>query len=233
LPGAGKSTIASSLVSALRSEGILVCTFEDFSTWMSRRSRFYKVSTLFRDWPWAAKQLWLALRFGLSQRPVVSFSLYRILMVPYVNCCFEAYIAQEKPIIVVMDQANMQRVWSVGAYASKYDSDLLYKFSRIARGKSRTIFAYISASCEVSLERIQQRPSMSSRFDHEPVAKLQQVLACARNLMGALTDCAKRDVDTLVELDAMVPVKSNTQRLMSAVCFDQNNCRINEKDLEC
>jgi len=51
--------------------------------------------------------------------------------------------------------------------------------------------------------------------------------------MGALTDCAKRDVDTLVELDAMVPVKSNTQRLMSAVCFDQNNCRINEKDLEC
>jgi thymidylate kinase len=217
LPGAGKSTVATKLVAALQAEGIAVRTTDDFVAWLARQSRRRKLAILIGNWLWAGRQLWSALRFGLSLRPLAGFSLSRIIMVPFINCCFEAYRAQDRATVLIMDQANMQLVWSVGAYGDRYDAHLLHALSRIARGRSPTIFAFISASPEVSAERIRQRPSNLSRFDRETPSRLAKAMNGAARLMDELAGCLKRDGGAVVELDATAPVELNAERLFKAV----------------
>lgn len=217
LPGAGKSTIARALVAALQAEGIAVRTTDDFVAWLARQSRLRKLAILVRNGSWAGRQLWTALRFGLSLRPLAGFSLSRVVLVPFINCCFEAYRAQDRAAVLVMDQANMQLVWSVGAYAERHDARLLHELSRVARGRSLTLFAFISASPEVSAERIRLRPSALSRFDRETPSGLADALNGAARLMDDLAGSLKRDGGALVELDATASVEVNARRLFVAV----------------
>ena len=218
LPGAGKSTVATALVAALQAEGIAVRTTDDFVAWLARQSRRRKLAILMSNWFWAGRQLWSALRFGLSLRPPAGFSLSRIVLVPFINCCFEAYRAQLRGAVLVMDQANMQLVWSVGAYAESHDVRLLHELSRVARGRSATLFAFISASPEVSAERILLRPSTLSRFDRETPSGLADALNGAVRLMDDLAKCLRRDGETLLELDATASVECNAERLFVVIC---------------
>jgi thymidylate kinase len=217
LPGAGKSTVARALVAALQAEGIAVRTTDDFVAWLARQSRLRKLAILVRNGSWAGRQLWSALRFGLSLRPLAGFSLSRIVLVPFINCCFEAYRAQDRAAVLVMDQANMQLVWSVGAYADSHDARLLHELSRVARGRGATIFAYVSASPDVSAERIRQRASVSSRFDRETPAGLAEALAGATRLIANLAGDLKLDGGLVIELDAQASVEINAGRLFVAV----------------
>jgi thymidylate kinase len=218
LPGAGKSTVALALVAALQAEGIAVRTTDDFVAWLASQSRLRKLAILVHNGAWAGRQLWTALRFGLSLRPVAGFSLSRIVLVPFINCCFEAYRAQERGAVLVMDQANMQLVWSVGAYADSHDVHLLHALFRIVRGRPPTLFAYISASPEISAERIRQRPSTLSRFDRETPSGLTAALNGAARLMDDLADCLRRDGGTLLELDATASVERSAERLFVVIC---------------
>ena len=217
LPGAGKSTVAAALVAALKGQGIAVHTTDDFVTWLARQSRFRKLAILVSNGPWAGRQLWSALRFGLSLRPAAGFSLPRIVLMPFINCCFDRYLSLNRDAVVIMDQANTQLVWSVGAYAASYDAQLLRDLSRAARGRGPTTFAFVSASVRVSAERIRQRASSGSRFDKEPSAGIQDALYASANLMTELASGLASDGQRVIELDATAPVDVNARRLLVLV----------------
>lgn len=217
LPGAGKSTVAACLAAELRAQGIEVRTTDDFVAWLARQSRFTKVSILGRDLPSAWRQLWRGLMFGLSLRPTAGFSISRIALVPFINCCFERYLRLHREAVVVMDQANMQLVWSVGAYAAHYGEQPLNNFSRVAQGAALRIFAFVSASANVSAERIRLRASTSSRFDRESAAGLKGALHASAKLMTDIANRLVQDGERLIALDATVPVEFNSRQLFVAV----------------
>lgn len=218
LPGAGKSTIAASLVAGLKARNIDVRTTDDFVTWLARRSRFEKIGILARSLPSALAQLWRALVFASSLRPSGAFPMTRVALLPFVNCSFDRYLQLHKTCVVVMDQANMQLVWSVGAYAASYRGAALESFCGAARGQAVRLFAFVAASTEVVTERIRQRPSRASRFDRESASGLQGALNSSARLMDDIVGCLVRDDERVVALDATAPVERNVQELIVAVC---------------
>lgn len=75
----------------------------------------------------------------------------------FVNCCFERYLHVHKTSVVIMDQANMQLVWSVGAYGLGLPGARLREFLQHSLRAGAAPFAFVAASPAVVSERIRQR----------------------------------------------------------------------------
>jgi thymidylate kinase len=221
LPGAGKSTTAESLVTALRARGVDVRTNSDFIAWLSSKSRFYKVMMVLESLPTALKQVWRTLLFAASLRPVYKIPVIRIILLPMVNCWFDQYIKLQNSCVVVTDQANMQRVWSLGAYAKTHGELALEILCRVASGRQRRLFVFIDVSPSLALERIRMRPPNLTRFDKEPDSNLPGLLKKAVGLMSDIVECLVRNGESVLALDAATLVPKNVQILLKAT-YEQN-----------
>lgn len=218
LPGAGKSTIAASLVAELRAKHVDVRTTDDFVTWLAGRSSFEKVEIVVRSLPRALTQLWRVLLFAGSLRCSNGLPMGRVAQLPFVNCCFDRYLRLHKSCVVVMDQANMQLVWSVGAYAASYKASALDRLCSAACGQAPRLYAFVAATPDLVTERIRQRPSNASRFDRESESGLRGALNASTALMKDIAHCLVRNGERVMVLDATASIESNAQALLEAVC---------------
>lgn len=218
LPGAGKSTIAASLVAELKAKSIDVRTTEDFVTWLAARSRLEKIGILVRSLPRALAQLWRALVFAGSLRPSGNSPIVRVGLIPFLNCSLDRYLHLHKSRVVIMDQANMQLVWSVGAYAASYQAPALERLCSATCGQAPRLYAFVAASPDVATERIRQRPSNASRFDRESESGLRDALNASTTLMKDIAHRLVRNGEQVMVLDATASIESNAQALLEAVC---------------
>lgn len=218
LPGAGKSTIAASLVAGLRASNMDVLTTEDFVAWLAARSRLEKIGILVRSLPRALLKLWRALLFASSLRPFGSCPMVRVALIPFLTYCFDRYLHLHKHSVVVMDQANMQLVWSMGAYAASYQAPTLERLCCATRGQTPRLYAFIAVSPDVVAERIRQRPSNLSRFDRESEFVLRGALKASAMLMDDIARFLVWNDEKVMVLDATASIESNAQALLEAVC---------------
>lgn len=154
---------------------------------------------------------------GLTLRSVRDFSIVRALRLPIINCCFDRYVELNRESLIIMDQANMQLVWSVGAFGSRYGTRQLNSLCRAARGNFERLFVFVAVSPEISAKRIRERATRSSRFDPLTGASLDSQLHAAASLMSDIHSHLATDNERLVVLDAEASPEANAANLVAEI----------------
>jgi len=215
LPGAGKTTIANYLADALQARGYHVQTTTDFVRWLSEQSRQRKLGFLISKLHDASRQLFWCVLFSIQMRPLGAISLSKIARVPYLNLCFDRYLDTLGDTIAVMDQANMQLIWSVGAFSSRHNKGLLHHACKAALGAHPRLFACLTPNILETSQRLQSRASNHSRFDALRGVQLGYALGNASRIITDLRTILDQEDQDLVDIDITLPPEENAKRLVS------------------
>jgi hypothetical protein len=215
LPGAGKTTIANCFTEALRARGYRVQTANDFVLWLSQQPKLKKLGFLLSDLRNAIRQLFCCTLFGLRLRPIKALSFSRIVRVPYINLCFERYLDTLGRTVVVMDQANMQLIWSIGAFASRYDKASLNEACTATLGTHLRYYACLTPDPAETSLRLQGRKSNHSRFDNLDDEQLHFALGNASGIVTDLHTILDQKGRHVTVIDATLPPDENSKHLIS------------------
>ena len=216
LPGAGKTTIANYLSQKLRKHGCNVRTSDDFVQWLSRQKKIQKIGFVISSLGTAFLQLFWCVIFACGMRPFSAISLARILRVPYVNICFNRYLKTLDNQIVIMDQANVQLIWSIGAFSIQYKKKILRRVSK-AVSQEKHNYVCLVLDAKNNSERIKNRPTQHSRFDHLSEAQLNLALPNASNIISDIREFIAGEGMSLTDINARNTCEINSDRIYSVI----------------
>jgi len=209
LPGAGKTTIANHLAEVLRKRGYEVRTAVDFIDWLAQQSKLTKLGFLISGMRGACRQLFWCTLFGIRMSPPSAISFSRIIRVPYINVCFERYLATANRMIVVMDQANVQLIWSIGALAAEYDRRLLFRACEAVTDGRPRYFVCLTPNVPSTCQRLITRDTSQSRFDGLRHADLSGALKSASRLILDIKNILKDQSRHLSSVDSTMDPRRN------------------------
>ena len=215
LPGAGKTTVANYLAEVLRERGYDVQTTADFVSWLSKQTKLKKLGFLVANLHGACHQLFWCMLFGIRLRPLKAISFSRIVRVPYINVCFERYLNTLDNAVVVMDQANMQLVWSIGAFSMRYDKVLLRRACKATVRTHPHYFVCLIPNVVETSERLHARKSNDSRFDALRSVQLNRALGNASRIVTDIRGFLDQEDRDLVDIDSTLAPEENAHRLAS------------------
>jgi shikimate kinase len=217
LPGVGKSTIASHLATEFQRRGIEPLVTADFVDWLARLGYGQKLLLLTKDLPSVFWHFRASMKFGLSLRPMRASCIRRLLLIPFVNCCFDAYLDTHPGRIVIMDQANMQMLWSLGSFSFGYDAVALERACRETSSKHRPFYVYVSASQNVVAERLRSRATRASRFDSLGESQLFEVLSNSTQLLESMRDVLITYGEKMLVVDAKTSPEVNADLIYGRI----------------
>jgi thymidylate kinase len=217
LPGAGKTTIANELVQALREHGYDALTATDFIRWLSAQPRLRKLGFLVADLQALCRQLFWCTLFSFTLHPLRGISPSKTGRVPYINLCFERYLDSLGDSVVVMDQANVQLIWSVAAFSSRYNKRLLFRVSRETLGARARRFVCLTPNVEETSQRLQARATSQGRFDVLEEQRVGDALDNASRIVEDLKSALKRDQRVVTEINATLPPDKNAEGLLAQI----------------
>ena len=212
LPGAGKTTIANYLSQNLREHGYNVRTSDDFVQWLSQQTKIKKIGFVISNLGSALTQWFWCIMFSYGAQPFSAVSLPHILRVPYVNTCFDRYLKTLDDHIVIMDQANVQLIWSIGAFSVRYDKNLLHRACQAVLQKKRD-YVCLVPDLVSNFERIKKRKTQHSRFDHINDQQLSRALSNSSNIIVDLCDFICKEGARIIDIDANLTPEENASKI--------------------
>jgi len=202
LPGVGKSTIASHVTTKLRDQGIEPLVTQDFVEWLGRLGRKRKLKIVLTGLPVVIRQFLAAARFGFSMKPQGFRSLKRLLLIPFVNRCFDVYVEAHPGRIIIMDQANMQLLWSLGAFCKKFDPQALGAACQATAGNLSPLYVSVAATPSLVAERLGDRSSCGSRFDGLSETELRMALTNSARVLARIHEYLIERQESVVVVNA-------------------------------
>ena len=216
LPGAGKTTIATRLISQLRENGYEVRDRYQFHDWYRSLSISRRFWILFR----AVLVLVGSVRSWLPFVRGGSFnSAIRILRLAARSGAFNDYMHQDKSDFYILDQWAAQEVWSIGANtASRGVIQKQCAFSDLIQlAGLAEWFVHTRLNIDESANRVAQRQHGDSRFDGRSVCAIRSGLAGLDLLDVEIASLCKGLASHFCELDGCRTPEENCGMVMAVL----------------
>ena len=206
LPGSGKSTVCRQLQALLLVQGIHAANTQDFVRWSASQSRLGKLAHALRAPARTARHLFSALRFWWSLDRRSAATLRRALLAAPIAASLARYVQGTDADVILLDQADMQGVWSIGALASSFDGMALDGLLTTAAAWVPRTYVHTDADVTFAANNIAERPDGGSRFDRLQSLHVESALQQALPLMTAIADWLRVHHDRVLTLPAQADV---------------------------
>ena len=165
LPGSGKSTVCAQVALLLAAADISTVLTTDFVRWNSARGKVAKIVLTLRHPLRALRRLSGALGFWLSLDDKSQQGLRRSLEAPVIAACLDHYLKTVSSEVALLDQADMQGIWSIGALSNGYASAALASAVVAAQPPVERLYVCMRTDPKLALRNLRQRANGGSRFD--------------------------------------------------------------------
>ncbi|MCW3079459.1 hypothetical protein [Segetibacter sp.] len=173
-PGAGKTTSCKCLSGLLESNGYTVCTWQDMKDYI-RKMAFIEKCILVLKLVLCRGQSLILYMISLANNRIYSTnSIYRYIRLTLFDLALEQIKKNGKIDVVLLDQWTIQEMWSATIFRAK-------SYSSISKSLSRFYFRtdviyYFDIDVNTAAERIEMRPTKTSRFDRmAPEKRIQEL----------------------------------------------------------
>lgn len=159
-----------------------------------------------------------ALRYTQAIRPRNVASLRRLFIL-LSRFGFVRGVMFEGYDFLILDQGPLQNIWSIGTTGDgrPADRDLLRVVRTVVEDLA-PIVVLVEVDAELASERVANRPTMRSRFDHMSRSKARECLAQHEELFSRLFEFAGRvGSPEGVRLDGSRPIAHSTDRLLPII----------------
>ena len=206
LPGSGKSTVCRQLQAVLAVQGIRSVMTQDFVRWSASQTRLRKLTHALRAPVRTMRHLFSALRFwwSLDRRSAASFR--RAILAAPIAASLARYLQTTDAQVMLLDQADMQGVWSIGALASRHDAKALERLLSITGTWAPRAYVHLEADVAFAIGNISGRADGGSRFDRVESRYVESALQQALPLMNAIADWLRVHHDLVLTLPARADV---------------------------
>jgi len=222
LPGSGKTTVCCQLQAQLAANGIHAVMTKDFVVWSANQSRRAKLMHALRAPVRTTHHLFAALRFWWSLDRLSAASLRRAISAPSIAASLAYYLQATDAPVILLDQADMQGAWSIGAHASQFDGGALARLLAMAISWFPRAYVHTDADAAFAAGNIAKRSDGGSRFDGQNPEHTQSELQQAQPLMNAIAEWLRVHHDQTLTLAARVDVD---QKVRETVDFVQRLIR--------
>jgi hypothetical protein len=208
LPGSGKTTVCRRVEALMTEAGVAVSTVGEFVAWSARLGKPFKLWLMLRAPLRTLCYLVRGVRFWLSLDPRVPGNLRRVLLAPMISLCLEHFLESESEALVLLDQADVQGVWSIGALAQAWGSRPLSGLLRSSTPNISRMYACVAVDPAFASGNIAVRGDGASRFDAMALPQTEEALKRAAPLMEQIVDWLKAHHGNVLVLDAAADVEA-------------------------
>lgn len=213
LPGSGKSTVCESVKAILADAGMRSSTNEDFVAWSSKLGKPRKLWLLLRSPIRTLRHLFNGVRFWASfDRPTLA-SLRRVVLAPMIAQLLERFLESESAPLALLDQADVQGIWSIGAHARRYNGKALSGLLRSAAADGSRLYVCVRADVAFASRNVATRAAGGSRFDALAVSQTKEALLGAQPLMAEILRWLEARGGNVLMLDAAADVEQKAREI--------------------
>lgn len=217
LPGSGKSTVCERVKAILDEAGMRSSTTEDFVKWSASLGKPRKLWLLIQSPVRVLRHLLNGLRFWASLDRHTLASLRRVVLAPMIARSLERFLKSDSAPITLLDQADVQGIWSIGAHARSYDCKALSDFLRSSVADGFRLYVCLRADVAFASRNVAARTGGGSRFDALAAAKTREALLVAQPLMTEIHRWLDVRGNKVLMLDAEADVEQKASLIASQV----------------
>ncbi|WP_147202209.1 hypothetical protein [Segetibacter aerophilus] len=192
-PGAGKTSSCKCLSALLESNGYTVCKWQDVKDYIRKMAFTKKCLLVLKLVLFRGQSLMLYTTLLASNSIYSRNSIYRYIRLTLFDLALKQLLKKEKIDVVLLDQWTIQEMWSATIFRAKSYSSISKSLSKFYF--STDIIFYFDVDINTAVERIEMRPTKTSRFDRMTREKRTQELEKYNSYLFQLfesSDCTQK-----------------------------------------
>lgn len=220
LPGSGKTTLVESVSRNLVSTGYSALSRSDINSWFHVQPWHKKFSFFFQNAHRFSATFFSGIFLALSARPFRKDSLVRVFRVQKTIISRDFFYRKNKPdSLLIMDQSEIQEIWSLLALSNRYKRNLLELYIKnILQCDSRCrVYVYLRASASLASERVSMRQNGGSRFENVDKHTRQAIFLNSMNVFETIASVLRQEGRLLIDLDSREELAECVDIVVSAI----------------
>lgn len=217
LPGAGKTTIAQNAIESLTTVGYhcfgLSTLDKPEGSEKAKGGLFSKLRSL-KQFAIAClmyrRIAFYAFVYTLQVKPFSLINLRRFFVL-MARLRFMMTLMKDDYDFIILDQGLIQYIWSIAVTGERPKNDkYLARLLKSILDKISLFVIMVDIETELAVERIFNRPTMRSRFDHMSPSKAQVLLSKHQEIFTQIVDSTGKFHDTgYLNVNGSQPIKQN------------------------
>lgn len=168
LPGAGKTTVRTSVQKALSDQGLRLADWADLFHWYKNLGLFRRLRLSCRFGPQLAGDLVLFLNLALSLRPLTLYRLKSALRWSLWDCRLRSFLEVRAPDVCLLDQWLLQEIWSLELFGTgASDKAKLRLLRHLLRRDPDHCYVLFDISTAEAAHRLAVRVPPRGRLDNQ------------------------------------------------------------------
>lgn len=225
LPGAGKTTIAQNAIESLTTDGYRcfgLSTLDKPESAEKAKGGFLSKFRSLKQFAIACvryRQIACdAFMYTMQMKPF-SFINLRRFFVLIARLRFMVTLMKDDYDFIILDQGLLQYIWSIAVTGERPKNDKY--LARLLKGILDEIPLFVimvDIETEMAVERLVNRPTMRSRFDHMSPSKAQVLLSKHKEIFTQIVDSAGKFQKTgYLNVNGSQPIKQNVGLIVPVI----------------
>ena len=212
LPGAGKTTLSKQLVSKFKERGLQVIFRDKILHQWHQKNPWQKLMQLlphnFNHW----NILINSLIFALQVKPINRQSFSKAIKI-FTNAKRNDTVFQSSDCdLILLDQGLLQETWSVSVTGSPPATKYLKQEITLLFHNRPTIVLHCQIDIDTALSRVQNRQTMTSRFDLMDANQAHSILEKYSLYLDEIVSCARINKIPILEIDSSRSIAEQSEK---------------------
>ena len=212
LPGAGKTTISQQVALKLRERGLQIVSRDEILNQWKQKNLLQKALQLLPDNLNHWHILINSLAFAFEVKPINLQSFSKAVKI-FTNVSRNDAVARSQECeIILLDQGLLQETWSVSITGSPPQTKYLKRELTPLFDNRSTIILYCQIDIDTALHRVQNRQTMTSRFDLMDSKKAYSILEKYSFYLDKIIHCAQTCDIPILAIDSLLSIKEQSEK---------------------